>query len=496
MTLRELDRLFLRASKDLDARQRARIKELKGLDRSLFNELVRRIVAGLDTEDGRVKSGKGSASINRMIDLAFATVERAGLSDFRKSAVGDLSAMIKHGQDYFGAMDDKPMREVNARVRRTMRRRLGFDPDTGKPVEGGQFDRLFDNEPIRTEVKQVVSRGITAKIPMAQMLKQLEVTVTGTKESPGVLSKALQHLVLDVYQQTDRAINKEYGNRLKLDTFIYAGGLIETSREFCKKRNNQVFTEEEAAKWKDDPTLPRSKKEKDSGVVSGYDPLVDMGRFNCRHRTRYISRELARELRPDLAGDTPAPIEPKVSTLTSGEQSLSNVEDRIRGQKFESASLYDAKGNHIVFKDGEARSVSFTAEEMRQVDGGVLTHNHPSGRSFSFEDFHESVRHGLREVRAAHSEGVYRMKLTNDVSYGEYVVPLGYENAPDKRGAYNHWVVLRSAYDDADKWVGAKLQDAIINGRMTEQQANATHHHEIWKRLSEQMGFTYISEKL
>ena len=300
MTLRELDRLFLRASKDLDARQRARIKELKGLDRSLFNELVRRIVAGLDTEDGRVKSGKGSASINRMIDLAFAAVERGGLSDFRKSAVGDLSALIKHGQDYFGAMDAKPMREVNARVRRTMRRRLGFDPDTGKPVEGGQFDRLFDNEPIRTEVKQVVSRGITAKIPMAQMLKQLEVTVTGTKESPGVLSKALQHLVLDVYQQTDRAINKEYGNRLKLDTFIYAGGLIETSREFCKKRNNQVFTEEEAAKWKDDPTLPRSKKEKDSGVVSGYDPLVDMGRFNCRHRTRYISRELAKELRPDL----------------------------------------------------------------------------------------------------------------------------------------------------------------------------------------------------
>ena len=135
---------------------------------------------------------------------------------------------------------------------------------------------------------------------MEKLKDQLRVITTGTPESPGLYSKALQNLVLDTYQQVDRAASKEYAVRLKLDTFIYAGGLIETSREFCKKRNNQVFTEEEAAKWKDDPTLPRSKKEKDSGVVSGYDPLVDMGRFNCRHRTRYISRELARELRPDL----------------------------------------------------------------------------------------------------------------------------------------------------------------------------------------------------
>lgn len=300
MTLRELDRLFLKASKDIDARQRARIKQLRGLDKALFDELVRRIVEVIATEDGKVKSGKGSASINRMIDLAFGVVERAQLSEFKRSALGDLSALIRNGSDYFEAMDARPMQDVNARVRRTMRRRLGLDPKTGKPVEGGQFDRFFDNEPMRTEVKQVVSRGITAKIPMAQMLKQLQVTVTGTPESPGLFSKALQNLVLDTYQQVDRATAKEYGARLKLDTFIYAGGLIETSREFCKKRNNKVFTEEEAAKWGSDPTLPRTKKEKDSGVLTGYDPLVDVGRYNCRHRLRYISRELAKELRADL----------------------------------------------------------------------------------------------------------------------------------------------------------------------------------------------------
>ena len=71
--------------------------------------------------------------------------------------------------------------------------------------------------------------------------------------------------------------------------------------EFCIKRNGKVFTVEEAEKeWPKDPTLPRTRKERQSGVLTGYNPTVDMGRWNCRHRTRYISPALAEQLRPDL----------------------------------------------------------------------------------------------------------------------------------------------------------------------------------------------------
>jgi len=312
VTLRELDRLFLRASKDLDARQRARIKQLRGLDKALFDELVRRIVDVIGTEDGKVKSGKGSASINRMIDLAFGVVERSQLTEFKRSAIGDLSAILKNGQDYFGAMDAKPMKEVNARVNRTMRRRMGFDPDTGKPISGGAFDRVFRNAEQRQAVSQLVYRGITAKKPMGQVVNELQALVIGRPTEidqlpDGVMSKSIaKNLVLGLYNETDRSNSREYATRLELDCFIYAGGLIETSREFCKKHNNKVFTVEEAQKeWPKDPALPRTKREKETGVLEGYDPLIDMGRFmgaskSCRHRPRYISRELAKELRPDL----------------------------------------------------------------------------------------------------------------------------------------------------------------------------------------------------
>jgi hypothetical protein len=92
-----------------------------------------------------------------------------------------------------------------------------------------------------------------------------------------------------------------YAQKLGLDTFIYAGGLIETSRPFCKKHNDKVFTVEEAEKqWPKDSALPRTKVERESGTLVGYNPTVDMGRWNCRHRIRYIPRTLAEQLRPDL----------------------------------------------------------------------------------------------------------------------------------------------------------------------------------------------------
>ncbi len=45
--------------------------------------------------------------------------------------------------------------------------------------------------------------------------------------------------------------------------------------------------------------MPKSKKEKDTGILA-YNPTVDLGRWNCRHRTRYITPALAIKFRPEL----------------------------------------------------------------------------------------------------------------------------------------------------------------------------------------------------
>jgi hypothetical protein len=312
MTDRELERIFTVGSRDLDARQRARIAQLRGIERDLFKVLAQRIVDALDAGGGRVLTTRGSASIGQLVDAAFNAIDRSGIRAFQKSAIDDLLANIGNNETYFDALrvgvsviGDKRWQSIQKAVDTTMRKRIGLDKK-GRPIKGGYFDDLLKSTTARTAVKQALFNGVTAGMPMNKLLRSIQVIIQGTKQSPGVMQSNFSGLVFDTYQQVDRATSDAYAKKLKVAYLVYQGGLIETSREFCIKKNNKVFTVDEANRdWPKDSTLPRTVKEKASGVLEGYDPLVDMGRWNCRHRVRYISRARAEELRPDLVKPKP-----------------------------------------------------------------------------------------------------------------------------------------------------------------------------------------------
>lgn len=306
MSERELAAIFRATGQDLNARQEARIKQLRGIERELFEKLVKGLVEALDRGDGKITDRRGSVSINRLVDQLFAAIERGQLKDFYQQAIKDLGAILENNALYnkeAAPMKPSNFLSVKRAVNRKMRKRLGLDPDTGKLQRDGYLDRVFTSEAIAQEVKQVVAKAVTSGAPMGKVIRQLEVTIKGTREIDGALSKHFRGFVFDTYQQFDRATSDEYAVKLDLKDFIYQGGLIEASREFCKKRDGKVFTKAEAEReWPKDSTLPRTTKERKSGVLIDYNPTVDMGRYNCRHRARYISEEFADRLRAQGRG--------------------------------------------------------------------------------------------------------------------------------------------------------------------------------------------------
>lgn len=306
MSERELDQLFRRASRDIDARQRARIRDLKGVERELFEAMVRGVIQVLDDGHGRIRTGRGSASINRLIDAVFVALEKTALRKFHRAASKDLFAILGHADSYGLAI----AREVGVRgarfdaiqksVDHIMRRRIGIDAK-GVPVRGGRVEQWARTDAMRKEVKQTIHAAVQSGAPIGKLARQLEVTIKGTKATPGLLKKHLSAYIFDEYQAFDRITTVEYAKKLGLSAFVYRGGLIETSRKFCRKHNGKVFTLEEAERdWPKDPDLPRTSAERESGVLVGYNGPVDMGRWNCRHRIRPITPGYAYELRPDL----------------------------------------------------------------------------------------------------------------------------------------------------------------------------------------------------
>lgn len=79
----------------------------------------------------------------------------------------------------------------------------------------------------------------------------------------------------------------------------------------------------------------------------------------------------------------------------------------ISGNRYETAIVYNSDGSIAFKKKGNSDSVSFTSKEIKELNGKILTHNHPNGSNFSTADINMLRRGNLSEIRACNSRGTY-----------------------------------------------------------------------------------------
>lgn len=103
----------------------------------------------------------------------------------------------------------------------------------------------------------------------------------------------------------------------------------------------------------------------------------------------------------------------ELTELTQAQRELAKFEEDFRKQKVEHAAAVGGDGQVLFSKEGGARSVQFTNEEIAAIraDGNAsLTHNHPAGFPFSVDDILLAVATNMREMRAVMPDGeVLRM---------------------------------------------------------------------------------------
>jgi len=153
-------------------------------------------------------------------------------------------------------------------------------------------------------------------------------------------------------------------------------------------------------------------------------------------------------------------------------ETITDYEDKIRHQDYESSGVVDSDGNLIFTKSGEKDRIDFTDEEMVKFKGCVFTHNHPRSVSFSDADIAFACRAGVKEMRVVVPEGkVYIMKLKNGDNF-----------------TYDMWTsdisLLESAFNNE---IHEEFSAKIYDGRMTIEEANSKHHNELWYRVVEHL---------
>ena len=96
----------------------------------------------------------------------------------------------------------------------------------------------------------------------------------------------------------------------------------------------------------------------------------------------------------------------------NAKMNLHNFEKSNIGRKTERALILDSKGNKLFTKDsGLESAVKFTAKEMSQMQGAIISHNHINGTTFSPEDIQMVIQTGASEIRASNSQGAYVFRL-------------------------------------------------------------------------------------
>lgn len=298
------DQIFKEKLKQLHERQDKMIGYVSmTMEKQLLKAITDAMLSNLSTKDGIIEGNTANLEILYAIDRVFDKFDKVYGGSLMNRLIDDFGVISRYNYDYFEmfSMESKSAvkryKAINTEVDTWLRASIGLDKK-GVPTSNGYLDNLVNNKDLRDEIKTMTYDAVSGQLPIAEFTRGLQTKIQGSEDADGWLTKYYRAYAYDKYAEYDRANNLAFANKLKLKWFIYAGGLIDDSREFCEKRNNILFTTQEAQSWKDDPTLPRTKAERESGNLEGYVPELNMGRWNCRHVVRWISEGLAKTLDP------------------------------------------------------------------------------------------------------------------------------------------------------------------------------------------------------
>lgn len=287
----------------LDKKEQAVLKSAGVLQSKLLTIVYNDFISKLDVQDGFIKNTKANrdkiASLNRLFDR----FQKNDFAEVVKEMIVDYKDIHFLSVDYYKTIAAKKVDNIQSKVQDRIKVVLGID---GTRLTPNGFLDLFIKDPtLLNKVKQLTFNAITSNnITLKDYRENIQILIKGNENVDGQLTRHFKTFATDSFAMYDRVTNNEFAVQLGLKYALYAGGLIETSRPFCKIRNNKVFTDAEIKKFGTSKDTYGGYTNKSKGEFQGknveYDPFRDCGGYNCRHTLNYITESLAKRLRPDL----------------------------------------------------------------------------------------------------------------------------------------------------------------------------------------------------
>ena len=267
-------------------------------ERYLLSELLTKVIPSLSKKDGVIEFTTSNViAINKGLESIFKQFDKTINLNIVKSLLSDFNNVSKLNTSYFSVVsevDPLEFKDITKNVKNLMQQSLGYTAK-GKIKPNTFIANLTKSDFIKTSIRESVIRGVQQGLPVKDLMTELRSSILTNDDGLGVMNKYYNEIVRDKYSEFERAESKAYAGVLGMTAFIYAGGKVQDTRTFCCQRNTKVFLREETDKW---------RGMKWQGKNKNYNPLIDLGGYQCRHSTQWITNQSAMRKRSDLKEDS------------------------------------------------------------------------------------------------------------------------------------------------------------------------------------------------
>ena len=224
------------------------------------------------------------------------TVTRSNL--IKANEITNILSQLFKGGEYFKAVE-KLADEFDQQAALTDKYFDFAEPDFSVPPiadeifltrKAGAIDLLLGDglgatvsANVSAPIKRELIDAVTTGASYTDTLRSLRNLIEGTPDRDGLLTRYSRLIVSDTFAMTDRSYTATIGEELGYEWFLYAGGIIDTTRPFCKEHNGRYYHRKEIEGW---------AKQDWQGKMAGTNEktiFVTAGGYNCQHSIMPVS---------------------------------------------------------------------------------------------------------------------------------------------------------------------------------------------------------------
>ncbi|MFM6993727.1 MAG: hypothetical protein ACKOWO_01275 [Sediminibacterium sp.] len=151
----------------------------------------------------------------------------------------------------------------------------------GKVIKGGYLHTLGKMGVLRQKFHDYTIKAVSSGQKMNRFMRDMKPIFKSTDKVRSSFSTYYLRYAYDSVAQAMNSISLYVADKNGLNKFIYEGGLVKDSREFCKQHAGGIYTREDAKRF-DEMTW--------RGKIPNVPFLIACGGYNCQHSIRWLPK--------------------------------------------------------------------------------------------------------------------------------------------------------------------------------------------------------------